>query len=74
MQVFIGSEPEWFRVLYPHLLHPLRGFVQTSAIYLVIAVAVERYQAVCHPLAHRQPYYKFIGVALLCSATLEAPR
>ena len=50
------------------------GFAQTSTMYLVVAVSAERFQAVCHPLAHRQPYYKFLAAAATCSAALELPR
>ncbi len=74
LQSFLGYEPTWFRLLYPHFLHPLRGFVQTSAIYMVVAVSAERFRAICHPLAPRQPYYKFVVVAVICSATLEIPK
>lgn len=72
--IFMSEEPHWFRVSYPYLLHPLRGFIQTTAIYMVVAVSSERFKAVCYPLSHRQSYHKFVIVAIVCSVTLELPR
>ena len=72
--VFLAEEPLWYILAYPYLLHPLRGFIQTGTIYMVLAVATERFKSVCHPLAQRQNYAKFIVVAVVNSVTLELPR
>ena len=40
------------RSLFPYVIHPIKGMVQTSAIYMVVAVAAERYKAICHPLRY----------------------
>ncbi|XP_059083030.1 uncharacterized protein LOC131880413 [Tigriopus californicus] len=72
--IFMSKEPHWFKVSYPYILHPLRGFIQTTAIYMVVAVSSERFKAVCYPLSHRQSYHKFVIVAVVCSVTLELPR
>ena len=44
IQTFLGHEPEWFCVLYPYVLHPLRGFIQTASMYMVVAVSAERFK------------------------------
>lgn len=48
--VFLSSLPLWYKMSYPYLFHPLKGMVQTSTIYMVVAVSAERFKAVCHPL------------------------
>lgn len=42
--VFMKKEPHWYIVLYPSLIHPGRGIVQTAAIFMVVAVSTERYR------------------------------
>ena len=44
--VFMKSEPVWYVVSYPYLVHPARGIVQTGAIFMVVAVSTERYRLV----------------------------
>lgn len=72
--VFMGKEPMWFKVLYPWIIHPIRGFIQTTSMYMVVAVSTERFQAVCYPLAPRHSYIKFVIVAILISFGIEFPR
>lgn len=50
IRTFSSEPPYWYRLAYPYLLHPLKGFVQTAAIYMVVAISAERYKAVCYPL------------------------
>jgi hypothetical protein len=50
IHTFMPAMPLWYKLSYPHLLHPAKGMVQTAAIFMVVAVAVERYKAVCYPL------------------------
>ena len=42
--VFISEEPLWYIRAYPYFIHPLRGIIQTSAIFMVVAVTTERYR------------------------------
>ncbi|TRY76614.1 hypothetical protein TCAL_13459 [Tigriopus californicus] len=72
--VFMGKEPMWFKVLYPWIIHPLRGFIQTTSMYMVVAVSTERFQAVCYPLAPRHSFIKLVIVAILISFGIEFPR
>ena len=41
---FMNSEPHWYKMAYPYFIHPMRGIIQTSAIFMVVAVATERYR------------------------------
>lgn len=43
---FMNSEPHWYKMAYPYFIHPMRGIIQTSAIFMVVAVATERYRSV----------------------------
>ena len=47
--VFVKSgEPMWYVLTYPYFIHPARGMIQTSAIFMVVAVATERYRYAKH--------------------------
>ena len=41
--IFMKKEPQWYVLVYPSLIHPTRGILQTMAIFMVVAVATERY-------------------------------
>ena len=41
--IFMKEEPQWYVLVYPSLIHPARGILQTMAIFMVVAVATERY-------------------------------
>ena len=41
--IFMKREPHWYVLVYPSLIHPARGILQTMAIFMVVAVATERY-------------------------------
>ncbi len=42
--VFMKKEPYWYIVTYPFIIHPGRGMIHTSAIFMVVAVSTERYR------------------------------
>lgn len=42
--VFLEREPHWYILAYPYFIHPVRGMIQTLAIFMVVAVATERYR------------------------------
>ena len=39
-----------YRLAYPYFLHPAKGMIRTSTIYMVVAISAERYKAICYPL------------------------
>ena len=42
--VFMQTEPKWYIITYPFIFHPFRGIIQTTAIFMVVAVTTERYR------------------------------
>jgi len=50
IQTFMEEPPHWYKLAYPTVVHPLKGFFSTASIYMVVAVAAERYKAICYPL------------------------
>lgn len=42
--VFMKKEPRWYIWAYPYIVHPAKGIIRTSAIYMVVAVTAERYR------------------------------
>ena len=41
-------------ILYPHFLYPLSAIALSGSIYMTVAVAIERYIAVYHPLDYNR--------------------
>ncbi len=58
---FVVEEPLWFKKSYPFFWHPVKGMIQSGAIFMVVAVSAERFRAVCHPLSKRQVNYLLGG-------------
>ena len=56
------------------MIHPFRHIAQTASIFMVVAVSIERYRAICDPLTHRQAYYKYIIAVALISFGEGIPR
>ena len=56
--VFVKAEPFWYVLTYPYFIHPARGIIQTCAIFMVVAVATERYRYVwtSSPRIKKGPY------------------
>ena len=46
-------EPDWYKISYPYFWHPWKGIIATVNIYLMVAISVERFRAVCYPLSRR---------------------
>ena len=48
VETFMQKEPLWYILAYPYFIHPGRGIIQTSAIFMVVAVATERYRYILY--------------------------
>ena len=42
-----------FRALFPYVLHPGKAISLTASIYMVVAIACDRFQAICNPSLYR---------------------
>ncbi len=71
---FLSSEPAFYRVTYPYIIHPLRNMALTASIYMVVAISAERYKAICHPLVFRPSHLSYLLVVLVTTFCLEVPR
>ena len=54
--VIVGytHRPEPLVLLFPYVLYPLNAIAMTGSIFLTVAIALERYIAVHHPLNYSQ--------------------
>lgn len=43
----------WYFLAFPSLIYPLTNIVFTGSIFVVVAIAYERYTAVCNPYDYR---------------------
>ena len=53
-------EPYWYRLIYPHVLCPLKGFILSCTIFMVIAISAERHRAICSPLTHKPTFWPYV--------------
>ena len=49
----IGYEPQYYKILYPYVLHPGKAISLSSSIFMVVVVAADRQRAICHPMLYR---------------------
>ena len=48
------EEPMWYRRLYPYVLHPIKGVLLNSSMFMIVAVSAERFRAICYPFSDNQ--------------------
>ena len=48
--LFHLPEPIWYKAIFPYFWHPLKNVVTSGCVFMVVAVATERYFAICRPL------------------------
>ncbi len=66
-----NPEPTWYRLSFPHLWHPAKNVVSTACVYMVVAVAAERYHAICHPLKYKPSPAFYLMLVLLLSVMVR---
>ena len=49
----IGYEPQWYKILYPYVLHPGKAISLSASVFMVVLVAADRQRAICHPMLYR---------------------
>ena len=50
---WIGGSKEWFNILFPFVLHPLRPLMLYSSSFITVLMARQRYLAIRHPWEYR---------------------
>lgn len=45
--------PEWYKALFPLLLHPLKAMLMSMCIYMIVAIAANRFRAICYPMMYK---------------------
>lgn len=67
-------EPDWYRVSFPYILHPLKGFFLSCSIFMVVAISAERHRAICSPLTHRPAFWPYAVMVFCIACALNAPK
>ena len=61
----IGYEPQYYKILYPYVLHPGKAISLSSSIFMVVVVAADRQRAICHPMLYRVSIFRDFRFRLL---------
>lgn len=66
LTAFENPEPAWYKALFPYFWHPFKNVATTCCAYMVVAIAAERYHAICRPLKYkpRTAHYSLIVIVL----------
>ena len=55
--IVFQSSPNWYKVLYPFVIHPGKTISMSATVFMVVAVSADRQRAICHPMLYRvSPY------------------
>eukprot|EP00094_Tigriopus_californicus_P010956 TCALIF_10570-PA protein Name:"Similar to FR FMRFamide receptor (Drosophila melanogaster)" AED:0.25 eAED:0.23 QI:0/0.5/0/0.6/1/1/5/0/605 len=62
--------PSWYVSLFPKFLHPVKHIAMSACIYMILAIAFNRYQAICNPMLYRpKAFVSFLIVVLIAVST-----
>ena len=53
MDGFGNAQPAWYKTLFPLLLHPAKSILMSVCVYMIVAIAANRFQAICYPMKYR---------------------
>ena len=62
------------QIIFPHIWHPTKAVLTTASQYLVLAVSVERFIAMCHYPIESPKYFKILIQVVLFSIMVNLPR
>ena len=51
--IVFQSSPNWYKVLYPFVIHPGKTISMSATVFMVVAVSADRQRAICHPMLYR---------------------
>ena len=63
-----------YKVIFPYVWHPLKNVVTSGCVFMVVAVATERYFAICKPLFVKPRPSFFITLVVVSSITINVPK
>ncbi len=53
IDTFQDGPPLWYLQIFPLFLHPVKAMSMTACVYMVVAIAANRYSAICSPMLYR---------------------
>ena len=56
--IVFESSPDWYKVLYPFVIHPGKTISMSATVFMVVAVSADRQRAICHPMLYRVRNFK----------------
>ena len=68
--IVFESSPNWYKVLYPFVIHPGKTISMSATVFMVVAVSADRQRAICHPMLYRVRNLKHSTFFFLLYATL----
>eukprot|EP00095_Tigriopus_kingsejongensis_P012357 maker-scaffold198_size266703-snap-gene-1.29 protein:Tk12357 transcript:maker-scaffold198_size266703-snap-gene-1.29-mRNA-1 annotation:"hypothetical protein BRAFLDRAFT_82878" len=66
--------PTWYLTFFPKILHPLKHVAMSVCIYMILAIAFNRYQAICNPMLYRPKAFVSFLIVLLISVSTNLAR
>ena len=48
-----GQTPDWYKILYPYVIHPGKAIFVSATVFMVVAVSADRQRAICHSMLYR---------------------
>lgn len=54
--VVLQTQPNWYKILYPYVIHPGKAISMSATVLMVVAVSADRQRAICHSMLYRVSY------------------
>ena len=73
--IVFQSSPNWYKVLYPFVIHPGKTISMSATVFMVVAVSADRQRAICHPMLYRvsQETLELANEVLIIFVVLRGP-
>ena len=71
-----NANSDVFTILYPYFLHPFTHIAMAGTIFMTLAITIERYLGLCHPLLNpqsRKAWFYIVPVVFV-STLLNVPK
>lgn len=72
----LDASSDIFTYLFPYLIYPLTHVAMAGTIFMTLAISIERYLGLCHPLLppHTRKAWFYILPVVVISFSLNAPK